>query len=154
MYVRWAHIAAFVLMHFGRHDIRHQRFAHTRPWTRSQRKLQHEIRALQATTECCGNLATRLRVGPLCSTMKLSPLSGWPRWIVDKPTMQVDLVPWQLTSGVGPCMGIVEPFNHVLCVTAQLQILTLELWVPMGTCPGQYGTDITRTAWFTSLIQY
>ena len=85
--VQWAHIAAIVLMHFGHHDIRHQRFAHTCPWPRSQRSpLQHE---LQATTERCGNLATRLRVGPLCSTIYLFPLSGWPRQITDKPTMQV-----------------------------------------------------------------
>ena len=35
--VQWAHIAAIVLMHFGHHDIRHQRFAHTCPWPRSQR---------------------------------------------------------------------------------------------------------------------
>ena len=30
-------------------------------------------------------------------------------------------------SGVGPCMGIVEPFKHVLRVTAHLQILALGL---------------------------
>ena len=32
--------------------------------------------------------ATRLRVGPLCSTIQLSPLSGWPRRIADELTMQ------------------------------------------------------------------
>ena len=41
--------------------------------------LQHEICILQVTTGRCGNLATRLRVGQFCSTIQLSPLSGWPR---------------------------------------------------------------------------
>ena len=41
--------------------------------------LRHEIRVLQATTECCGNLATRLQVGPLSSTIQLFPLLGWPQ---------------------------------------------------------------------------
>ena len=41
------------------------------------------------------------------------------------------------TSGVGPCAGIVEPFNHLLCVTTHPQILTLELQAPMHGCfPG------------------
>ena len=43
-------------------------------------------------------------------------------------------------SGVGPCVGIVEPFKHLLCVTAHPQILVFELQAPMGACPGQYGT--------------
>ena len=43
---------------------------------RSVLSLQHEICVLQVMTECCGNLATRLRVGRLCSTIQLSPLSG------------------------------------------------------------------------------
>ena len=60
-------------------------------------RLQHEICVLQVTTERCGNLATRLQVGPLCSTIQLSPLSGWPRWITDEPTIQVHSVLWQLT---------------------------------------------------------
>ena len=43
-------------------------------------------------------------------------------------------------SRVGACAGIVEPFKHLLCVTAHPQILALvnELQTPMGTCPGQY----------------
>ena len=64
-------------------------------------RLQHEICILQVTTECCGNLATRLQVGPLCSTIQLSPLSGWPQWITDEPTMQVHSVLWQLTVHPG-----------------------------------------------------
>ena len=90
-------IFAIVLMHFGCHDIRHQRFAHTRPWPCcSILPLQCEIHMLAVTTECCGNLATRLRVGPLCSMIWLSLLSGWPRRSTDEPTMQVDSVPWHL----------------------------------------------------------
>ena len=42
-------------------------------------------------------------------------------------------------SGVGPCVGTVEPFKHVLRVTAHPQVLALELRAPMGTCLGQYG---------------
>ena len=38
---------------------------------------------------------------------------------------------------VGPCMGIVEPFKHVLRVTAHTQILALELRAVIGTCLGQ-----------------
>ena len=33
----------------------------------------------------------------------------------------------KFTSGVGPCVGIVEPFKHLFCVTAHPQILALEL---------------------------
>ena len=43
-------------------------------------------------------------------------------------------------SGVGPCTGIVEPFKHLLRVTAHPQFLALELRTPMGACSGQYGT--------------
>ena len=46
---------------------------------RSVLSLQHEICILQAMTERCGNLATRLWVCQLCSTIQLSPLSGWLR---------------------------------------------------------------------------
>ena len=100
---------------------------------------QHEIRVLQATTERCGNLAMRLQVSLLCSTIQLSPLSGWPRQITDKPTMQVDLVPMaaNFASEMGPCVLIVEPFKHVLLVTAHPQFLALELRAPMGACLGQ-----------------
>ena len=72
-----------------------------RPWPRSW-LLQHDIRVLQAMTERCENLATRLRVGPLCSTIQLSPLSGWPQ-STDEVTMLVDSVctPWQLTLHLG-----------------------------------------------------
>ena len=44
-------------------------------------------------------------------------------------------------SAVGPCVGIVKPFK-LLRVTAHPQFLALELQVPMGTCPGQYGTTV------------
>ena len=45
-------------------------------------------------------------------------------------------------SGVGPCVEIVDPFKHFLCVTTHPQILVLELWAPMGACPGQYSTFV------------
>ena len=42
-------------------------------------------------------------------------------------------------SGVGSCVGIVEPFKYILRVTPYPQFLALELRVPMGVCSGQYG---------------
>ena len=47
-------------------------------------------------------------------------------------------------SGVGPCVGIVESFNHILRVTAHPQILALELQAPMVVCPGQYSMFILK----------
>ena len=41
---------------------------------------------------------------------------------------------------MGTCAGIVEPFKHLLRVTAFPQFLVLELRAPMGTCSGQYGS--------------
>ena len=129
-------------MHFRCHDIRHQRFAHTHLWPCcSVLSLQHEIRVLQAKTGCCGNLATRLRVGPLCSTIQLSPLSSWPQQSTDKATMQVNSVPsgsW-LCIWHGPLHRDREPFKHLLHATAHPQFFVLELRVHMGACPGQYG---------------
>ena len=48
-------------------------------------------------------------------------------------------------SGVGPCTGIVEPFKHLLRVTAHPHFLALELRAPMGACSGQYGTNTSPT---------
>ena len=82
--------------------------------------LQHKIHVLQATTECCGNLATSyIWIGPCCTTLQLSPRSGWPQQSTDEVTMQVDMVPppANFTSRVGPCRGMVEPFKHLLCAT-------------------------------------
>ena len=45
-------------------------------------------------------------------------------------------------SRVGPCMGIIQLFNHLLRVNAHPQILLLELRAPMGACPGQYGNQL------------
>ena len=42
------------------------------------------------------------------------------------------------TPGLGACKGRVQPFKHLHHVTAHPQSLVLELWAPMGTCPGQY----------------
>ena len=127
-------------MRFGVHDIRHWRFAHNDTSIRglvcSVLSLQHKICVLQVMTERCGNLATRLRVGLLCSMIQLSLLSGWPRQSMDEATMQVDLVPLtaNFASGVDPCAGI----KLFLRLTAHPQILALELQAPMGACPGQY----------------
>ena len=60
-----------------------------------------QILILEVMTERCENLASRLRVGLLCSMIQLSPLSGRPQQITDELTMQVDSVPWQLTSHLG-----------------------------------------------------
>ena len=81
--------------------------------------LQHHICILEVTTEQCRNLTTRLRIVPLCSTIQLSSLSGWPRRSTDEGTMQVDLVPLAVNfaSRVGPCAGM---FKHFLCVTNHL----------------------------------
>ena len=111
---------------------------HTHDLIRSILPLWHKIRLLQVTTGCCGNLATRLQVGPLSSMIRLSSLSGWPQ----QSTMKVNSIPWQLTSHLGwalACTGIVEAFKHLLHVTTHPQFLVLELRVPMGACPGQYG---------------
>ena len=48
------------------------------------------------------------------------------------------------SSGVDPCAGIVEPFKHLLRVTAHPRILVLELRVPMGACLGQHGSNVVR----------
>ena len=69
-----------------------------------------------------------------------SLLLGWPQRSMDEPMMQVNSVPWQLTSHTGdPCAGIVEPFKHLLRVTTDPQIMVFELRAPMGACPGQHG---------------
>ena len=98
------------------------------------------ICVLQATTVRCRNLAVRLQVGTLCTMIQLSLMSGWPQQSTDEATILVYLVPLAaiFAFGVGPCMGIVEPFKLVLVVTAHPQFLALELWAPMGVCPGQY----------------
>ena len=123
-------------MHFGRCNIR---FTHTfHGLVCSVLPQQHEVRVLQATTECCRDLATSyIRVGLHCSTLQLSPLSGWPWQSMDEAMMQVDSVPLaaNFASGVGPCGGIVEPFKHLLHATAHPQFLALEVQAPMGTCP-------------------
>ena len=95
---------------------------------------------LQATTEHCGNLATRLRVSPLCHDTAFSTVG----LALTNHGCTNDASPFSplaanLASRVGPCMGIVEPFKRVLCVTAHPQVLALELQAPMGTCLGQYG---------------
>ena len=77
-------------MRFGHHDIRPQRFTHTRLQPRLQRSSA-EIHILQATTERCGSLATRLRVGLLCSMIQPSPLLGWPWWSTDEPMMPMQV---------------------------------------------------------------
>ena len=81
-----AHIAAIVLMRFGHHDIRCQRFTHTCPYlVCSVLPLHRNVRILQAMTERCENLPTRLQVSLLCSTIQRSPLLGWPRRSMDEP---------------------------------------------------------------------
>ena len=50
------------------------------------------------------------------------------------------ILPANLASWVDACAKIVGPFKHLLRVTAHPQFLVLELRVPMGACPRQYGT--------------
>ena len=56
-----------------------QRFEHTCPWPHSQRSSP-AVRNLHTASNdwMCRHLATRLWVGPLCSTIQPSPLTGWP----------------------------------------------------------------------------
>ena len=82
---------------------------------RSVLSLQHKIYVLQVRTERCRNLAMGLRVGQLCSTIQLSPLSGWPR----RSTKRWCGTPWQFTSHPGgPLHGVSwtiqapSPCNH------------------------------------------
>ena len=97
---------------------------------------------LQATTEHCGNLATRLRVGPLCHDTAFSTVglasTNHRRTINASPFSPMAA---NFASRVGPCMGIVEPFKQVLRVTTHPQILKLELRTPVGACSGQYGMN-------------
>ena len=90
---------------------------------RSVLSLQHEICILQAMTKRCRNLATRLRVGQLCSTIQLSPRLALTKQEV---TMRYTLAVY-FASRVGPCTGIFEPFKDLFCVTVHPQLLALEL---------------------------
>ena len=136
--------------------IRHQKFAHTCLWPRLQCSFPAAWNLCTASDDwMCRNLATKLWVGPLCSMIQPSPLSGWPQQSMDELMMQVDSVPWQLTSHPrwGPFAWIVEPFKHFLRVTAHPQILALELQVPMGACPGQYNKWIYSRLKTTMILQ-
>ena len=91
---------------------------------------------MQATTERCGNLATRLRVGPLCCTIQPSPLSAWPRRSTDEPTMQVDSPPWLPTLHPGwalarrwcLCMLLfINTYYLLQCIFLYVNICTTEL---------------------------
>ena len=127
-------------MQFGQHDIKG---SHTPVCglVCSILPLQHEIHILQVTTECCGNLATRLRVGHLCSTIQLSPCrAGLGEYGLTDNASPFSPTAANFTFEVGPCVGIVEPFKWVLRVTAHPQVLALKLGAPMGACSGQYGS--------------
>ena len=104
--------------------------------------LQHEIRAYckRRTLLKLGNEATGWSAF-YSSAIQLSPLSGWPRQARVKQRCRSirDWLAANFVSGMGPCTGIVQPFKHLLRATAHPQFLMLELRVPMGTCPGQYG---------------
>ena len=76
---RSTYVAPIILMHFGCSDIRHQRFAHTRPLSCSQHSSPAAQNSHTASNDwTCWNLATRLRVGPLCSMIQPSLLLSWP----------------------------------------------------------------------------
>ena len=105
--------------------------------------------------ECCGNLAMKLQVCLLCSTIQLSPLSGWPRWRTDKARYKSirDPLAANFASRVGLCARIVETFKHLLCVTTHPQFLALELWAATGVCPGQYSTTTDSLASLVDMHQ-
>ena len=86
-------------MRFRRHDIWQQSFDHTIATVRSG-PLRNSC---TASDERCESLATGLRLGPLSSTIQLSPPPGWPRRNTGKATM------------VGACTGM---FKHLLPTTA------------------------------------
>ena len=75
--------------------------------------------------------------------------------------MQVDSVPWQLTSHMGWALqGIVEPFKYIICVTAHAQFSALELEHPWALARDNkvllsieyYGSTIGSTM-LASIIQ-
>ena len=131
------------------------KFAHTRPWPRSQRSSPAARNLPTASDERCGSLTTRLRVCLLSSKIQLSPLSGWPRrnddagqfgipcslvWFPDSSCVGGVRRVWEpnylqhVAFGLGACAGIVEPSKPLLRAAAHPQILVLELRAPMGTC--------------------
>ena len=88
-----------------------------------------------ASDEHWRSLVTRLRVGPLSSTIQLSH-----RWASLNKTQVKQRCRYFLVlnfaSRVGTCLEIVEPFKHLLCVTAHPQFWCLSCehpWVlPQG----------------------
>ena len=94
------------------------RFAHTFcGLVHSVLPLQHEIRILQATTECCGNLATSYICVGLASTKH--------RQRNDASQFGSPLAA-NFASQVGTCEGIVESFKPLSAI-AHPQFLALEL---------------------------
>ena len=95
---------------------------------RSVPSLQHEICVLQATTERCGNLATRLRVGQLCSTIQLPSLSGWPRRSTDEASDDTEY-----TCYISTCRMLCRQ-NIIIIVTTTVNLRTKNT-LEMGHCP-------------------
>ena len=56
-------------------------------------------------------------------------------------TRQVNLIVPNFGSWVGTCTGIVGLYKHIFHVKAHPWFLEFELWMLMGACMGQYGTD-------------
>ena len=116
---------------------------------RSVLPLQHKIHILQATIECCGNMATRLWVSLLCSMLQLLHCRAGldEAWMKRRCKSIWHPLAANFASGVGPCGGIVEPFKCLLHATAHPQFLAVELQAPMGPCPGQYGMYLRTQYW-------
>ena len=126
-------------MHFKHHNIRHQRFTHTRLWPCSQRSSPVAQNSRTANDDWTlwklGNEAT--------SQSALEYITAFSTvWHTSTNHRQSDDASWFVaaifTSGVGCCAGIVEPFKHI-CATTHPQLLVLELWALMSACPGWYG---------------
>ena len=132
-------------MRFGRLDLRYQKFTHTRPWPR----LQHSFPAAQnlqptnvSDVQVCLWSSFDLSLF-LIQTLTLTPPPN------NTLLANIDILircplAANFASAVDPCVGIVKPFKLLLRVTAHPQFLALELRVPMGTCPGQYGTTYSH----------
>ena len=156
------YIAAIVLIHFRCHDIRNQKFVHTRPWSCcSVPCLQHEIRILQATTlQKLGHWAMSFLVYSFlhCRAALDKEWAALDKewaaldkeWVaLDKECAALDKewVKWQrrfstganFASWVGNSAGIVDPFNHLLHAISHPQFLVFKLQAPVDICTGQYG---------------
>ena len=124
-------------MRSGHHDIKHQRFTHTRLWPLSQRSFAAARNLHTASDDwTLRKLGNDRGYESVSYVARHCFLHCWRSTY--EATMQYTLVA-NFASRVGPCKGMVEPLKHLLRVTAHPHFLALELRAPMGACSGQYG---------------